>query len=527
MTGFALRAPWYERERLDLTLGDHRAHRPAIQKFGGADFATRMLEDPRDSLAFLAQDRWSYPVPISPTSAHGRERFATHRLHYTHMRKLFQPTHDRFYTVAVEVFCDEPGLPRAGRRDDFEVGFVMRRRRAKLVGDNRELRRLARDLIAERAKQCGYTWTSCAKPDSPELYLAEHAWKQQFAEDHGKQLAGVDVAYETDAWMVNADGGVWRPLDDDPPVPERERHEEQFRMWRLPDSAALCEAGKSRSVWFGVVPTYSAEHWIGPSDGKQDHPLLAKLDDHEIYELVCFVKQRPDPLKPDCPPKIWWSEPTRAFRLAAPFDPEGTQNHAVTITAPDLRRLAARAGQKLGPGGARIVTPPGSGLPPPPFGDLGKSTNQAVGAGGSVCFFAFELFFLVALFLFLLFLPIIVFLFQLWWMLALKFCIPPSASFQALVDFLADGGDLPLDPAVAADKIVMDHLDKVVQLPSSATQPGGAALLQAVDPFKTAPTAFADLVAAIDPENSAGDPAPPPPAATPDDPLCPKPATPP
>ena len=53
-------------------------------------------------------------MPITLTNAHGRERFATHKLHTTKMRKLFQPTHDRYYAVVVEVFCDEPGLA-AGR----------------------------------------------------------------------------------------------------------------------------------------------------------------------------------------------------------------------------------------------------------------------------------------------------------------------------------------------------------------------------------------------------------------------------
>ena len=53
-------------------------------------------------------------MPMTLTNAHGRERFATYKLHTTKMRKLFQPTHDRYYAVVVEVFCDEPGLPRAG-----------------------------------------------------------------------------------------------------------------------------------------------------------------------------------------------------------------------------------------------------------------------------------------------------------------------------------------------------------------------------------------------------------------------------
>ena len=80
----------------------------------------------------------------------------------------------------------------------------------------------------------------------------------------------------------------------------------------------------------------------------------------------------------------------------------------------------------------------------------GEVVELSLGAGDTICFFAFELFFLVAFFLFLLFLPIIVFLFQLWWMLALKFCIPPSISFQALAQFVADGKDLPGDADAAS-----------------------------------------------------------------------------
>jgi hypothetical protein len=54
------------------------------------------------------------------------------------------------------------------------------------------------------------------------------------------------------------------------------------------------------------------------------------------------------------------------------------------------------------------------------------SGDGAVGTGGGACTFALELFFIVAFFLFLMFLPIVVFAFQLWWMLALRFCIPPG-----------------------------------------------------------------------------------------------------
>ena len=109
------------------------------------------------------------------------------------------------------------------------------------------------------------------------------------------------------------------------------------------------------------------------------------------------------------------------------MDPQGTSKRTTSITLPDLRRLAARAGQPLGPGGVRIVTPPQSQLVFNPFKGIPDAGAGAIGAGGGICTFALELFFIVAFFLFLMFLPIVVFAFQLWWMLALRFCIPPGA----------------------------------------------------------------------------------------------------
>jgi hypothetical protein len=51
--------------------------------------------------------------------------------------------------------------------------------------------------------------------------------------------------------------------------------------------------------------------------------------------------------------------------------------------------------------------------------------------------------------------PIVVFAFQLWWMLALRFCIPPSISFSALATAAASGSlgvddQLNLDVAFGA-----------------------------------------------------------------------------
>lgn len=504
MSGYVLRAPWYERERQQVTLRDPQALRPAIQKYATPDFSSRIVADPRACLAYDDVDLWSYPVPVTLGTGKGRQRLATHTLKTTRIRKLFQPTHERFYAVVVEVFCDEPGLPRAGSHDDLEVGFVLRRRRTTLSGDPKAMRRLARDLIVADAKAAGATPPASTDADSIDLAAAELAADQQFVEDHGELLAAIEAEHETQAWVRRPEGPGWTAFDPDAPS----TGEEELRMWRIPPEAALCENGRTRSLWFGVVPTFSGEHWRDPTVSDKAKQMQPKLDDREIYEVLCCVREPADPDKPDCPRETWWSAPSRPFRLAAPFDPDGTQNHTVSITAPDLRRLAARSGRPLGPGGARIITPPGSALPPVPFGSIPGTKPGLPDPGGTVCLFAFELFFLVALFLFLLFLPIIVFMFQLWWLLALRFCLP----FDAIARLTTFVETHTLDQLIL-DGTATGDLDAVTGMP------GTGPLLKAATRFD--PTTLPDLVAAMDPRLGAADPAPPTPAALPDDPLCP------
>jgi hypothetical protein len=58
----------------------------------------------------------------------------------------------------------------------------------------------------------------------------------------------------------------------------------------------------------------------------------------------------------------------------------------------------------------------------------------------------------VAFFVLQLFLPIVVFVFQLWWMLALRFCLPPDVDIDSglIDDFEALGAGLEVDATVAA-----------------------------------------------------------------------------
>lgn len=101
-----------------------------------------------------------------------------------------------------------------------------------------------------------------------------------------------------------------------------------------------------------------------------------------------------------------------------------------------------------------------------------------MGAGAAICTFAFELFFLVAFFLFLMFLPIVVLAFQLWWMLALRFCIPPSIGFAATADFITTGkviADVGLDATFRVEFNLApgDQTPDWVESLSDAKMPGG------------------------------------------------------
>jgi hypothetical protein len=495
-TGFQLRAPWYVRERRGVDVNDPASLRPAIQKYDDKRFVERLITDPRDSLKFVTEDTWSYPVPSTPSPlAKGRARFATYELVHTDLRKLYQPSHDRFYAVVVEVFCDTPGLPRAGSHDEFEVAFVLRRQATTVTGEKRPVKLLARRLLAELAKQGTEPEVDS---DWRTVWWADVAKRRQFEEENAGLFAKIHAHTDDQGW-VRASG--WRELDG----VELLDGEQDYPMWRVPSGAHECAPAKTRSTWFGVVPTYSSEHWV---DGDQ---VAAKLDDEAVYYVQPFVRIPGHEL---CPPKIFWGSPSEPFRLADPMDPDGTKNRIVTIKLPDLRKLAARSARKQGPGGVRIITPPQSHLGPVPVKDI-PSAKAKVGSGGQVCTFALELFFVVAFFLFLLFLPIVVFIFQLWFLLALRFCIPPSLSFGVMAQFFAAGkvlADLAL-PANADAALALGEL-------TGLAGPDAANELQKPEGFGGDPTQLPELVSAMDPADSIPEPPPPLLEPKPDDPLC-------
>jgi hypothetical protein len=510
---YALRTPWYVRELEQWTQFDPAARRPAIQKYATPDFIDRLLADPRDSLRFDDDDRWSFPVKVGfPAPGTGRERFADHRLVRTPMRKLYQPSHDRFYILAVELFCDEPGLPRPGDVAGVEVRFVVRRERVRFLGQQSAVRALARSLIRELARKAGdrvvANLPSGKIPNSEDLddlVWGQQASDHQFSATQLRLLKQIRPQRTVEAWVVTSAGhGNWHEVGAGE-QPALLAGEQELPMWRLPPRAEDCQAARTRSLWFGVVPTYSSD---------VDGSGRPKLDDRSIYRLRCFARRPPAPGQEHCPPEIWWSEPTRPYRLAAFFDPAGSKNRRVSVKMPDLRDLAARAAEPAGPGGMEIVQPPGSQLAITTPGELPKpgQGGNPDGLAASSCTFAIELFTIVAMFVFNLFLPVVLFVFQLWWMLALRFCFPrDAAAFANLETFLASNDLDDIDNG--------SHNTELGQLDDLLETPGGAALLAAQDEFKNNRDLAGAVLDAIDPSEAltSVDPVPEP---RPCDPLC-------
>ena len=211
-TGFQLRAPWYIRERGDFGLRDARSLRPSIQTYAGVDFVDRIIADPTMYLKLTPEDYWGQPVPVSPFGT-GRSRLATHKIVRTEMRKLFQPTHDRFYTVVVEVFCDQPGLPRAGLHDDIEVGFVMRRQAVTFGSNGQSVRKLATKLVRDMAKAQGVDIVA-GEPDSDirELWWSDAAAKA-FAQENRSLIDEVRPMTARQAWVKAGPTGHWAPAE--------------------------------------------------------------------------------------------------------------------------------------------------------------------------------------------------------------------------------------------------------------------------------------------------------------------------
>jgi hypothetical protein len=481
-------APWYRWRRQGVPASrTPRETRPVFQKYDTGDLVNAFLADPQRSLRFLPDDDLVTrvappppppelpPLPADPKGVFtGRKR----RLSDTYtvptgIRKLYLDTHKRFYLVVCELHCDAPGFPSARRDDVCEAGFVIRRRRAECPPEDEQqaarilagvadasaelaqLDRLAAERVADGDGAAGWPRAARVALGRTRAAAAERLWRQRQALRAWAATTGVGLA--TDGWMPSPFDrvGAWQQVPDRPET----LTEAPYPLYPLePDPGARDHAGQGVSIYFGIVPTGGAET---AADG------TARFDDRSLYEVRCFVRRhRPQCPRTggrnDCNGPLTWSRPTECYQLAAHFDLKGTANRPVTIRQPDLPALQAQAaGLAAGQGAAvTFAAPPGSSFSFKTPGKLPERPGDVeLNQGEEVCSFAIPLIMLVATFVFNLFLPIVVFLLNLWFLLRLKFCVPPSAEVGAnltaelalLPDGIADDRATDLDLAVAYD----------------------------------------------------------------------------
>jgi hypothetical protein len=416
-------APWW-RWRGD----DPRATAPALQKYDSSRFVDDFLANPQHCLVVDdTHDRVQQLVRIASPVLGGRlRRLSSAVLQPTPTLKLFLPTHSRFYLVVCELHCEKAGFPNAHRDEVCEAGFVVRRRRFSVgSGTVREARQLLQRV--EAAAGLG---------DAESLAAARTNLR--------RWATAASATGIVEGWVVGPDGtGRWQEVKERP----GRLGEATFPLHSLVPTPALeTHIGANRAIWFGTVPTSSRDH---------DRHGAPRFDDTSIYEIRCYVR-RHDPEAPkdavgrDCCGDLTWSRPTERFQLASHFDLTGTANTPVTVQLPDIPKLKAQAAAlPIGKGAAvKMVAPEGSSM-------RVKSQSEGSLGGAQICSMSIPLITIVAQFALAVFLPIVVALFQLYALLRLKFCIPPSVSLNAgeLASInlaLRDADSVDADPAAHA-----------------------------------------------------------------------------
>jgi hypothetical protein len=471
--GWLVVAPWYRWRRQGLPA---RMTRPVLQKYDTSNPVAAFLADPQHCLKFNDEDLVHSVVPLPPLPALGspmeglKRRLSGFSSVPTDLRKIYLDSHKRFYLVVCELRADDPGFPCVDHRDVCEAGFVIRRRRTVYpAAAEDEVRGILRDLATASAD------LTRARIQGPPVRLAivrstdsggapvpvadssvSHklvAARRGRVDTERQRLADwatrVGAQQLSQGWVPSpgfAGIGCWQ----DVPAEPQTLTETAVRLFPLvaggtgPAAAAIAD---SATFYFGLLPT-------GSSDTEANG--TARLDDRSIYEVRCFVR-RHDPRCPrtgdpgDCQGELFWSRPTEPFRLASHFDLAGTGNRPVTVQLPDLKALEAEtAALPVGRAAPfRLQAPPDSNLE---F-DVDTTTMQisAKAPGEAICSFAIPLITIVATFVLKLFLPIVVFAFQLWFLLRLRFCIPPSVDVNLSLDAeLAASADVDLDAGVQA-----------------------------------------------------------------------------
>ncbi len=476
---WVLVAPWYRWPRAGVP-GSGRGTPPAIQKFSSDTYVLDFLANPQHSLQFDdLVDRVqtvrlvTAPKPLAvalatkfsslfvPKDKDGKPSAIRASLEPSALRKIYLDTHSRHYLVVCELHCDLAGFPSPDSREVCQAGLVVRRRHlAYPEVAKAEARAIVGNLVAVEsaiaARQqgpaggdcgCGSRKTLAARlralfkatqPSLPELLAKRDALNAQLAA--WRSASGASWVQE--GWLPGDRDriGAWQVVEDEP----QDLLESWFPMWPLfADPAKPEHDATGRTIYYGVLPTASFDT---DAFGK------ARFDDQTSYEIRCFVR-RHDPRcprgeTPDCQGQLIWSLATESYRLAPQFDLQGTSNRPVTIQMPDLAELAAQVGQKAPLGKfspVKVIQPQALA----PTVDGKACTGGSMG-GPAICFISIPLITIVALFVFNLFLPIVVFIFGLWFLLALKFCIPPQLALDLSLSAKITALDAKLDLVAAA-----------------------------------------------------------------------------
>jgi hypothetical protein len=433
-----------------------RLSAPVIQKYATDRFAPLFLADPQRRLQWtdddLVQVATRLPTVLGGDGKTRRLSEFTLRPDSRRIRKLFLASHQRFYLVACQVHCDAPGFPRVDPKQLGQVGFVVRRRTAGIpaaaVASGASILQTItaqRSLLEVIDREAGVGGTAL-RQGLFQTARASAAYRNRSSVVRRLELARLrldewatqfGIVAETQAWVRTTGQesmGRWVP---DAGPPGSVTDETVYPMWPVPAvEGDPTHAARYGTLFFGVVPTSSDET---EADGR------ARFDDQTLYEIQCFVR-RP------CPAQVFVSAPTQRYRLAAHFDPVGCGQRPVTVQLPDLDQLAGSP-QTLGvafakPKGTLMVQGDGDGI-----------TWTGRSKGFEICFFPIPLITIVAMFVFQLFLPIVVLLFQLWWMLALKFCIPPELRLAAGITAELDVDTTPPNVDLAIQASVTGALD--------------------------------------------------------------------
>ncbi len=444
--------PWYRWQRPGLP-STGRGSRPVFQKYDGSTFAAEFLKDPQRSLKFLDDD-FVHEVknipPLNHETYQGKRRRLSDLGYFpTTTRKLFLDTHKRFYLVVCELHCEMPGFPSVNREQVCDAGFVVRRRilknltrpalaSAQSIFENLSSAQQTLSAFAAIQPEAQLGLVKMGLAPQGEVLLAD-AIAESVDRNESLAIARIDaerinlvrwaglygVSLQLQGWQQIREGvGAWIDVAEDPQTAITEQVLKLYPL--IPDPREENHAGKGRTIYFGVVPTGSAD---------TDQFGKARFDDATQYEIRCFVRRyKHEPpnngRNPKCCGEVVWSLPTEVYQLAAHFDLVGTSNRPVSMQLPDLKALEAQAAalppNQLAP--FRMVSPPNSNLEVTADKD-GKVTDH--GTSSQICSFSIPLITIVATFVFKLFLPVVTLLFGLFFMLKLKFCVPPTIQLSA------------------------------------------------------------------------------------------------